>query len=143
LKIKEALKPNCFYDGLDVKMRHKAFQFVLHYWEGRYLQKLEFGLKDKNFNSRGADATVNRWKRHAMLTPCFVSTFYMAPKFFISYSFLKTTENGKNIYDTPALFDFIDLPIVDEAGQVSPEVGVAAFSLAKQAIVVGDAKQPI
>lgn len=30
---------------------------------------------------------------------------------------------------------------MDEAGQVSPEVGVATFSLAKQAIVVGDVKQ--
>ncbi|MDR2341861.1 MAG: hypothetical protein LBD84_02310 [Campylobacteraceae bacterium] len=141
LKIKEILKPNCFYDELDVGMRHKAFQLALHYWEGRYLQKLELDLKDKNFDSKGASATANRWKRQAMLTPCFVSTFYMAPKFFVSYSFLKTTEDGKNIYDTPALFDFIDLLIVDEAGQVSPEVGVATFSLAKQAIVVGDTKQ--
>ncbi|MDR0580353.1 MAG: AAA family ATPase [Campylobacteraceae bacterium] len=141
LKIKDALKPNCFYDELDVGMRHKAFQLALHYWEGRYLQKLEFDLKDKNFNSKGKEATINRWKRQAMLTPCFVSTFYMAPKFFISYNFLKTTEDGKNIYDTPALFDFIDLLIVDEAGQVSPEIGTATFSLAKQAIVVGDTKQ--
>jgi superfamily I DNA and/or RNA helicase len=42
---------------------------------------------------------------------------------------------------TRPLFDFIDVLIVDEAGQVTPEVGVATFSLAKQAVIVGDVKQ--
>jgi superfamily I DNA and/or RNA helicase len=65
----------------------------------------------------------------------------MAPKFFSCYRFFKKGEDGKNIFDTPPLFDFIDLLIVDEAGQVSPEVGTATFALAKQAVIVGDVKQ--
>lgn len=137
----EKPKPNCFYDELDVAMRFNAFQLAIHYWEGEYLRKLEADLKSESFGRSGLDAVMNRWKRHAMLTPCFVSTFFMSPKFFSYYKFLKKSDDGKNIYDIPALFDFIDLLIVDEAGQVSPEVGVATFSLAKQALVVGDIKQ--
>jgi GTPase SAR1 family protein len=141
-KIKNKLAPNCFYDELDVALRHKAFQLTLHYWEGRYLAKLESDLLDKDFfKGQGENATKNRWIRQAMLTPCFVSTFYMSPKFFSAYKFLRKGENEKNIYDNPPLLNFIDLLIVDEAGQVTPEIGVATFSLAKQAVVVGDIKQ--
>ncbi|WP_264537940.1 AAA domain-containing protein [Flavobacterium sp. N1736] len=88
-KIENKTEPNCFYDELDVTIRHKAFQLALHYWEGQWLMKLETDLADPNFLKKGNDAVRNRWKRQAMLTPCFVSTFYMAPKFFSSYKFLK------------------------------------------------------
>jgi hypothetical protein len=37
--------------------------------------------------------------------------------------------------------DFIDLLIVDEAGQVLPEVAGASFALAKRALVIGDTQQ--
>lgn len=141
LKIQSKAKPNCFYDELDVELRHKAFQLALHYWEGRWILQLEQDLNSDQFDKKGQSAVENRWKRQAMLTPCFVSTFYMAPKFFTAFKFLKKGEDGKNIFDEPPLFGFIDTLIVDEAGQVSPEVGVATFSLAKQAIVVGDVKQ--
>ena len=47
-------------------------------------------------------------------------------------------ENGK--WDVP-LYNGIDLLIVDESGQVSPELAVPSFSLAKQAILVGDIQQ--
>jgi hypothetical protein len=141
LKIENNLEPNCFYDELDVSLRHKAFQLALHYWEGEYLIKLENDLADLNFDKKNENAVKSRWQRQAMLTPCFVSTFYMAPKFFSSLKFLKKGDDGKNIYDAPPLFNFIDLLIVDEAGQVSPEVGVATFALAKKALIVGDVKQ--
>jgi len=39
------------------------------------------------------------------------------------------------------LFDFIDLLIVDEAGQVLPEVAAPSFVLAKRALVIGDTQQ--
>jgi hypothetical protein len=141
LKIKNNSDPNCFYDELDVSFRHKAFQLALHYWEGEYLTMLESDLANMNFDKKGLEAIKNRWQRQARLTPCFVSTFYMAPKFFSYFKFFKKGEDGKNIFDTTPLFDFIDLLIVDESGQVSPEVGIATFALAKQAVVVGDVKQ--
>lgn len=43
-------------------------------------------------------------------------------------------DNGE--WDAP-LYDAIDLLIVDESGQVSPELAIPSFSLAKQAILVG------
>jgi guanylate kinase len=139
-KIREKSEPNCFYDELDIGLRHEAFQLSLHYWEGRYLQQLELDLNDSDFLKRGEKPTKNRWLRYAMLTPCFVSTFYMAPKFFTYSRYLQKPQNG-NHFDNQPLYDFIDLLIVDEAGQTSPEVGVATFALAKRAIVVGDVKQ--
>ena len=39
------------------------------------------------------------------------------------------------------LFDFIDLLIIDEGGQVSPDISGATFALAKKALVVGDTQQ--
>ena len=46
----------------------------------------------------------------------------------------------EGVRDVP-LYDTIDLLIVDESGQVSPELAVPSFSLAKQAILVGDVEQ--
>lgn len=45
------------------------------------------------------------------------------------------------IWNHPSLLKVADTLVVDEAGQVSPEVGVATFALAKKAIVVGDVHQ--
>ena len=64
--------------------------------------------------------------------PVFISTFHSLPKY-MTYA-----ENGK--WDIP-LYNGIDLLIVDESGQVSPELAVPSFSLAKQAILVGDIQQ--
>lgn len=146
-KIEIAKKPgqnaemNCFYDELDITVRHRAFQLAVHYWEGKWILETEKALLANNLNKRGFEVVKDRWERHAMLTPCFVSTFYMAPKFFSYSKYLGEDDSGRNIYEYPALFNLIDILIVDEAGQVPPEIGVATFSLAKKAVVVGDVKQ--
>lgn len=64
--------------------------------------------------------------------PCIVSTFFRAPKLFEFKH-----KDGRRNYN----YGFADLLIVDEAGQVSPEIGLPTFALAKKAIVVGDVKQ--
>lgn len=71
------------------------------------------------------------YHRLSMITPCMVMTFYVLPKQFLAYS------EPKRYY----LYNFIDLLIVDEAGQVSPEIAAGAFSLAKKSVVVGDIYQ--
>jgi hypothetical protein len=48
--------------------------------------------------------------------------------------------SGKK-YDNGYLYNFADLLIVDEAGQVLPEVAAASFALAKKALVIGDTEQ--
>ena len=136
-KIDYKEKPNCFYDELDVTIRHKAFQLALHYWEGRWIIENE----NKGLENKGEKDTKKRWLRHAMLTPCFVSTFYMTPKFFAHSKHLGHNDIGGNIWGDGSMFNFVDILIVDEAGQVAPEVGIATFSLAKKAIIVGDILQ--
>ncbi len=126
-----------FFDHIDINLRHECFWLAVHYWEARWISATRF-IENENFGERGR---INYWKRKAMVTPCFVSTFYMAPKYF-SYVFtLEEYDNGKPIWQSIPLIEFVDLLIVDEAGQVSPEVGAATFALAKRAIVVGDVKQ--
>lgn len=71
-----------------------------------------------------------KWQRYVKLTPCIVSMFYMIPGFFTAW-------RGNEL----PLYDFIDLLIIDEAGQAPPEIAGAAFSLAKKSIVVGDTLQ--
>ena len=71
-----------------------------------------------------------KWRRYAKLTPGFVSTLYMLPKFFQAWP-----------GDYRPLYNFIDLLIIDEAGQVVPEVGGATLALAKRALVIGDSRQ--
>src|SRR5690606_13742759 len=82
---KKNLGPCYFYDELDVTLRHKAFQLAIHYWEGRWLEATKEMLDNDTEKGKGRSAIEAKWKRRAMLTPCFVSTFYMAPKFFTYY----------------------------------------------------------
>lgn len=119
-------------EGLDKTIRFKMFKLATHYWEVRWLLEAKKYLNEEKKYSR--EATEQEWKRYAMLTPCFVSTFYMAPKFF---DYWKPGTDG----EYPPLDNFADLLIVDEAGQVPTEVGAATFSLAKKALVVGDIYQ--
>ncbi|PWV49576.1 AAA domain-containing protein [Chitinophaga sp. S165] len=133
-------KQSFFYDELEMGLKYDLFYLATHYWEGRWLLATEELVREDRTRKNGRVDAQQRWQRFAMLTPCFVSTFYMAPKFF-TYSKLNKISIAKSVWETPPLLDFIDLLIVDEAGQVSPEVGAATFALAKKAIIVGDTLQ--
>ena len=119
---------------LDLTLRHKAFWYALHIVEGMWLND----RNDKAFKklNKGEDACRRRLKIQAHLTPFFISTFHSCPAFFC---YLKKTPQDPWI--SLPLEQIVDLLIVDEAGQVSPEVGIAPFCLAKKALVVGDTKQ--
>ncbi len=64
--------------------------------------------------------------------PVFISTFHSLPRY------MTCTHEGN---PSVPLYNAIDLLIVDESGQVSPELAVPSFSLARQAILVGDIEQ--
>lgn len=117
---------------LDTTLRYDLFILAVHYWEGRWLQEIaREEITSPDFKeSRNQQTQEKKWRRYAMLTPCFVTTMHTGPSFFDYY-------NGKS---TP-LVGYIDLLIIDEAGQVTPEVSGAMFALAKQTLVVGDVKQ--
>lgn len=139
-KTAERKKSPFFYDELETSVKNDMFYLAIHYWEGRWIIEAEKTLDEKRERKNGEEEAPRAWQRLAMLFPCFVSTFYMAPKF-ISYSKFVRKASPKDIFENPPLTEFVDLLIVDEAGQVSPEIGAATFGLAKKAIVVGDTKQ--
>lgn len=121
---------------LDMTWRHMAFQKAMRYWEGRWILEAEAVQADRISTNSGRIATEARFRRWCMLTPCLIMTAHSLPKYFRFTSKVSGDEFISNF-----LFDYIDLLIMDEAGQVAPHVGAAVFALANRAVVVGDIYQ--
>lgn len=127
-------------DGLEVQadtlVRPGLFHLAARYWEGRWLLEMKEALaraKDgqKVLTGRNRAFCEQRWRRFAKLTPCLVATAFTTPRLFDFYESSQTRP----------FLDFIDLLIVDEAGQVPPQIGGTLFALARRAMVVGDIEQ--
>lgn len=128
---------------LDITLRFELFQLTVHYWEIRWLLECRKLQKENQNDSDWAKASkkgdkflIPRWRRRMMLTPCVVSTLHSLPTH-MRY----TTSKGKDNFLDEYLINKIDLLIIDEAGQVAPEVAGASFALAKKALVIGDIHQ--
>lgn len=123
----------------DLRIRFQLFLLATHYWEGRWLLAMEGDLdtivRSSSKEKPGIKTAVPRWQRRMMLTPCAVATFASLP------SKMVVTKKTAEKYSTHYLLNFIDLLIVDEAGQILPETAGASFSLAKKALVIGDTQQ--
>ena len=65
-----------------------------------------------------------------MLSPCMVMTCYMLPKQFWAYN-----NNEKCNYN---MYDYADLLIVDEAGQISVEIGAITFAISALGVKIGN-----
>lgn len=115
---------------LDISLRHKAFWLAVHYREADFLDRLKRKSTDSKERSKGL--YLERLKRAACITPIFISTFHSLPKFASYYK----QGNGQLPY-----FELFDYLVVDEAGQVAPNIAIPSFSLAKRAVVVGDVNQ--
>jgi hypothetical protein len=119
--------------ALDVTARNTAFLLSLHYWEARWLS----AVKERRYPfSRGERGRRRAFTEMAHLTPVFVATCHSVPKFLSHLA--KDAHDAWQSYPLPDLFDLV---IMDEAGQVTPEVGLAPFMFGQQAIVVGDVYQ--
>lgn len=122
----------------DTQIRFPAFLLATHYWEGRWL--IDMAAIDDLMGEKkrkGAKSVKARWQRRMKLTPCVVMTCFMLPMHMRTKEFA-----GKpNQFDDSYFYNLADLLIVDEAGQVLPEVAAASFALAKKALVIGDTKQ--
>jgi hypothetical protein len=116
--------------ALDLALRAPMFGIADHYWTGRWLLQQQQRLSNMESDTRGRAKLEAKYRRFAKLSPCMVTNFHMAPAFFTAWQ-------GDDI----PLWNTIDLLIVDEAGQVAPDVGAAMFALAKRALVVGDVHQ--
>lgn len=118
-------------DELD-KIRYAEFWLAVHYYEALWL--IEDNPISEKENGTNYESVLNkRYYRIAMLAPCMVMTTYMLPKQFLAF--------GGNEKSNYYMYNYVDLLIVDEAGQISPEIGIPAFALAKKAVVVGDEQQ--
>lgn len=117
-------------DRLDTLIRAPMFGLADWYWSGQWLQEVTLrqqqGLQDKKSPAK----LEAKYRRFAKLAPCLVSNFHIAPSFFTGWQ-------GEDL----PLWNGIDWLIVDEAGQVSPDIGAGMFALAKRAVVVGDTFQ--
>lgn len=122
---------------LDCKLRRQLFLLALRYWEGRYLLATRLALEqdEQLLRRRSPEAMRRRWQRLAMLTPCCVSTTYTAPGFFLCYE--RRGDQGRERVHNGA----VDWLIIDEAGQVSPELAAPLMALASRAVIIGDTAQ--
>ena len=134
------LEEGQFWDNINVetinnaldRVRYVEFWMAVHYYEALWLSE-EWDISEKQRGKTFENVLNTMYHRLAMLTPCMVMTSFMLPKQFLAYN-----GNEKTHY---YMYDYADLLIVDEAGQISPEIGVPAFALAKKAVVVGDERR--
>ncbi|EPU3903214.1 AAA domain-containing protein, partial [Escherichia coli] len=121
----------------DTQIRFPAFLLTTHYWEGRWLMDMaRIDDLQEEKKKKGAKGVTARWQRRMKLIPCVVMTCYMLPG-----NMQISEHKGQRKFEKSYLYDFADLLIVDEAGQVLPEVAAASFALAKKALVIGDTEQ--
>lgn len=117
---------------VDTKIRYIEFWLAAHYYECRWLNDEDnFKLTEKQKGKKYENVIIKFFRRLSLISPCLVMTFFILPKQF------STSDGVNNNY----LYNFIDLLIVDEAGQVSTEIAASSFALAKRALVVGDTHQ--
>ncbi|RAK12612.1 superfamily I DNA and/or RNA helicase [Halanaerobium saccharolyticum] len=115
---------------IDQTTRYMEFWLAVHYYEARWLR----GEDELSENQKGCtyeNVLDKFYNRLAFISPCLVMTFYKFPSQFKAY----IDPHYRH------MFNKIDLLIVDEAGQVSPEIAAPSFALAKKALVVGDVHQ--
>lgn len=125
---------NVSLDGLNAKidlaLRAPMFGIADHYWTGMWLVEMNDRLATGATDTKGRAKLEAKYRRFAKLSPCMVSNFHMASSFFTAWQ-------GEPM----PFWNTIDLLVVDEAGQVSPDIGAGMFALAKRALVVGDTYQ--
>ncbi len=122
-----------FEDALDLHVRPWLFHLAARYWEGRWVLDAEKALKQsKGFTGQAKRFREAGLRRFAKLTPCLVATSHMLPRQFDYFD---------SVHKSQPLLGFIDLLIVEEAGQVTADLGAAGLALAKRAVIVGDKDQ--
>ena len=113
----------------DFKLESEDFPFDGN-WNGVFLVKFKDD-SGQQYDNRSPLKLKRAYYRMAKIAPCFISTFHSLPWMFTGF------DKNEPVY----IWEEANLLIVDEAGQVSPEVGMSGFALAKRALLVGDTAQ--
>ena len=119
---------------LDTTMRPTLFWLAVHYWEARWIHEMSMRKPNTRGQIPGWDYASDRamsedgWNLRFMAFPVMVSTLYSAPKFF-------------STRDKEPLVEAVDLVIIDEGGQASPELALPTVAIGKKLVVMGDESQ--
>lgn len=134
---------------LDITLRYQMFWLAVHYYEASWLMANDC-LDERKYTYKYLSIQDKRFHRMAKITPCMVMTFFKLPDVFRGAldrtrnsnqsGKMKISKESDDLKQLPYMRN-IDLLIVDEAGQVAPELAIPSFALAKKAIVVGDVHQ--
>ncbi|NNM65012.1 MAG: hypothetical protein HKL99_10440 [Burkholderiales bacterium] len=124
--------PTGLQPWLDRTLRHAMFRIAVHYWEGRWTAEVERVRAANALKKPTPDWRKAAWGRRAMLTPCFVTTMHTGSGVFTC------RPAGE---DWQPHWGVIDWLVVDEAGQIAPEIAGPMMALAQRAVTVGDRKQ--
>lgn len=133
---------DAFDQALDTTLRFQLFQLTVHYWEARWLEACAECADElaeqtaKGKEKPGLSKVRPRWRRRMMLTPCIVSTLHSLPSHMTHSVF-----EGEGQFRDEYLINEIDLLIIDEAGQVAPDVAGASMALTKKVLAIGDVHQ--
>lgn len=133
---------DAFDQALDTTLRFQLFQLAVHYWEARWLEACAERVDElaeqtaKGREKPGLSKVRPRWRRRMMLTPCIVSTLHSLPSHMTHSVF-----DGEGQFRDEYLINEIDLLIIDEAGQVAPDVAGASMALTKRVLAIGDVHQ--
>ncbi|QWX85252.1 hypothetical protein H0I23_06330 [Cellulophaga sp. HaHaR_3_176] len=122
---------------LDISYRYELFWLSTHYREWEYIEELENKKENeekykKENKELGEKSYAKKLRRIAKISPLYIATFHSLPKFLTYYNH----KEGQKYYK-----ELFDLMIVDESGQVSPEVAIPSLSLTKKILAVGDVHQ--
>lgn len=112
---------------IDLTVRYEAFHLSMRYWEARWLEEASQPLPENP-----AAEVRACLERAAMLAPVIVATAQTVPGV---ATYLNQDMEASHVLQVA------DWLIVDEAGQVPPQLAVPVTALARNAICVGDVEQ--
>ena len=113
---------------LDISYRYQMFWYAIHYREAEFIRRLSRCTGNQNRSDR--TVYLERLRRLACVMPVFISTFHSLPRYMTCSS-----EGNPSV----PLYNTIDLLIVDESGQVSPELrNGKVMEIPRHDVVVGD-----
>lgn len=127
LEIKDII--TTIYDNI---FKTAFFHLSMRINEGSFIEKI-FHIKDseKYFKQPSYYDIKELYQTFSLICPVFVCTMHSLSN---KIKYFNNEEEQANL-------GFIDLLLIDEAGQISSEVGAVSFLFSKKALIVGDTDQ--